>query len=133
LQLTLVLLEMQLGGVNEFCVAGEKIVAKVSTKTLTQFSESTINNTVEIIMKQKEIHIFSNNLHPKPWLNELSGQMEGNQNFIYEVLKNANGKIIPKANNLFDTPVTVGGVNFFIRGRITNGLPIINSIYLPKF
>lgn len=76
-------------------------------------------------MKQKELHIFANKLHPKPWLNQLSTQMGGNQNVIKSALQNA------KCTRCFNTPVNVGGVNFTIRGYINQGTPIINSIFIP--
>ena len=105
--------------------------AKTSTKLLTQFTSSTIDDAVSLTMKQKELHIFANKLHPKPWLNQLSTQMGGNQNVIKSALQNANGRILPNAQGVFNTPVNVGGVNFTIRGYINQGTPIINSIFIP--
>ena len=107
------------------------VAAKEGTKLLTQFTSSTIDDAVSLTMKQKELHIFANKLHPKPWLNQLSTQMGGNQNVIKAPLQNANGRILPNAQGVFNTPVNVGGVNFTIRGYINQGTPIINSIFIP--
>ncbi len=105
--------------------------ANTSTKLLTQFTSSTIDDAVSLTMRQKELHIFANKLHPKPWLNQLSTQIGGNQNVIKSALQNANGRILPNAQGVFNTPVNVGGVNFTIRGYINQGTPIINSIFIP--
>jgi RHS repeat-associated protein len=96
-----------------------------------KFTSSNIDDAVSLTMKQKELHIFANKLHPKPWLNQLSTQMGGNQNVIKAALENANGRILPNAQGVFNTPVNVGGVNFTIRGYINQGTPIINSIFIP--
>ena len=49
-------------------------------------------------MSQKELHIFANKLHPKPWLNDLSTKMGGNQNVIESILRNVSGKIQPNTS-----------------------------------
>lgn len=116
---------------SDFFGAREEVAAKTSTKLLTQFTSSTIDDAVSLTMRQKELHIFTNKLHPKPWLNQLSTQMGGNQNVIKSALQNANGRILPNAQGVFNTPVNVGGVNFTIRGYINQGTPIINSIFIP--
>jgi RHS repeat-associated protein len=110
---------------------GSVKAAERSIKLLPQFSSSTIDDAVLLTMKQKELHIFANKLHPKPWLNELSQQMGGNQNIIKSALQNANGRILPDAQGVFNTPVNIGPVNFTIRGYINQGTPIINSIFIP--
>ena len=102
-----------------------------STKPLTQFSKSTIDDAVSLTMKQKGLHIFANRLHPKPWLNDLVARMGGEKNVINAALQNANGRIVPNASGVFNMPVSVGGVNFTIRGFVNQGKPIINSIFIP--
>ena len=116
---------------NGFLDAREVVVAKTGTKAIAQFSGRTIDDAVSLTLKQKGAHIFSNNLHPKPWLNQLSTQMGGNQNVIRAALENANGRILPNAQGIFNTPVNVGGVDFIIRGYINQGVPIINTIFIP--
>jgi hypothetical protein len=106
-----------------------KQVAKV--QLLTQFSSSTIDDAVSLTMKQKELHIFANKLHPKPWLTKLATQMGSNQNVIKSALQNANGRILPNAQGVFNTPVNVGGVDFIIRGYIHKGVPVINTMIVP--
>jgi hypothetical protein len=108
-----------------------RVAAKSSTKLLPQFAKSTIDDAVSLTMKQKSTHIFANRLHPKPWLNDLATQMGGQRNVINAALQNANGRIIPNASGVFNTPVSVGGVNFTIRGFVNQGTPIINSIFIP--
>lgn len=112
-------------------VGGKGGAARESTKLLTQFSKSTIDDAVSLTMKQKGTHIFANKLHPKPWLNDLATQMGGQRNVINAALQNANGRIVPNAKGVFNTPVSVGGVNFTIRGFVNQGRPIINSIFIP--
>lgn len=101
-------------------------------KLLPQFASSTIDEAAALTMKQKELHIFSNRLHSKPWLTQLSQEMGGNENVIKAALENANGKILPNAYGIFNTSVNVGGIEFTIRGKIVNGIPIINSIFIPS-
>ena len=52
-------------------------------------------------MSQKELHIFANKLHPKPWLNDLSTKMGGNQNVIESILRNVSGKTQPNTSGVF--------------------------------
>jgi hypothetical protein len=101
-------------------------------KLLPQFASSTIDEAATLTMKQKELHIFSNRLHSKPWLKQLSQDMGGNENVIKAALENANGRILPNAYGIFNTSVNVGGIEFTIRGKIVNGIPIINSIFIPS-
>lgn len=82
-------------------------------------------------MKLKEPHLFANKIHPKPWLNHLSTQMGGNQNVIKSALQNANGRILPNAQGVFNTPVNVGGYNVMIRGSVVNGVPKIGTMFIP--
>lgn len=107
------------------------IAAKTGTKVLSQFAESSLEDAVSFTMKQKGTHIFANNLQPKPWLNQLSTQMGWNENVIRATLQNANGRIVPTAQGIFNTPVNVGGLNFTIRGYFNQGSPIMNSIFIP--
>lgn len=101
-------------------------------KVLAQFSKKTIDEAALLISKQKELHIFCNKLHPKPWLNQLAKQMGGNENVIRAALENANGKIITNAYGIFNTEVTVDGVKFIIRGYMNNDIPIINSMFIAQ-
>ena len=108
-----------------------KTGTQTGTKAIAQFSGRTIDDAVSLTMKQKGTHIFANKIHPKPWLNQLSTKMGGNQNVIRAALENANGRIIPDAQGVFKTPVNVGGVDFMIRGYMNQGIPIINTIFIP--
>ena len=100
-------------------------------KLVPQFSNKTIDDAIRLTMRQKELHIFQNRIHPKSWLNNLSSKMGGNENVIRQALQNANGRIFPNAQGIFNTSVNVGGINFIIRGYINNGVPIINSVFIP--
>ncbi|MFP4545207.1 MAG: hypothetical protein ACLFQU_13330, partial [Candidatus Kapaibacterium sp.] len=111
------------GGVK----TGVKVYAKSSTKLLTQFSKSTIDEAVSITMKQKGTHIFAGKLHPKPYINDLATQLGGRENVIRAALQNANGRF--PASGVFELPVNVGGTNLTIRGFINNGKPIINTMF----
>lgn len=78
-------------------------------------------------MSQKELHIFANKLHPKPWLNDLSTKMGGNQNVIESILRNVSGKIQPNTSGVFH----IDGIQIYVRGYINQGVPIlIQCIYL---
>ncbi|WP_420459584.1 hypothetical protein [Neolewinella sp.] len=116
------------GMVDDIVVSASRSGSK---KLLTQFAQSTIDDAVALTMKQKSTHIFANKLHPKPWLNELATRLGGQQPVIQSALQNANGRIIANAKGIFNTNVTVGGVDFTIRGFINQGRPIINSIFIP--
>lgn len=130
-RLSRVLSKEKVGSDGEVLGAVARVAARGGTKLLTQFSKSTIDDAVSLTMRQKGTHIFANRLHPKPWLNDLATQMGGQRNVINAALQNANGRIIPNASGVFNTPVTVGGVNFTIRGFVNQGTPIINSIFIP--
>lgn len=104
------------------------LAAKTSTKMINQFSSSTIDDSVALTMKQKGTHIFANKLHPKPYLNQLSEQMGGQENVIRAALQDANGRF-PISGVINDLPVNVGGMQLYIKGYINNGKPIINSLH----
>ena len=70
-------------------------------KINSQFSESSIDKGVRLTMSQKELHIFANKLHSKPWLNDLSTKMGGNQNVIESILRNVSGKTQPNTSGVF--------------------------------
>ena len=101
-------------------------------KLISQFSESSIDKGVRLTMSQKELHIFANKLHPKPWLNDLSTKMGGNQNVIESILRNVSGKIQPNTSGVFQVSTTIDGIQIYIRGYINQGVPIINTVYIPK-
>ena len=101
-------------------------------KLISQFSESSIDKGVRLTMSQKELHIFANKLHPKPWLNDLSTKMGGNQNVIESILKNVSGKIQPNTSGVFQVSTTIDGIQIYVRGYINQGVPIINTVYIPK-
>ena len=103
------------------------VAAKSSTKLLSQFTKSTLDDAAALTMKQKGTHIFAGKLHPKPYLNELATQMGGRQNVIRSALQNANGRF--PSSGIFELPVNVGGSNLTIRGFINNGKPIINTMF----
>ncbi|MDO5608213.1 MAG: hypothetical protein Q4G08_07150, partial [Capnocytophaga sp.] len=48
---------------------GQIRVERGGDMLLPQFTRSTIDDAVLLTMKQEELHIFANKLHPKPWLN----------------------------------------------------------------
>ena len=101
-------------------------------KLISQFSESSIDKGVRLTMSQKELHIFANKLHPKPWLNDLSTKMGGNQNVIESILRNVGGKIQPNTSGVFQVSTTIDGIQIYVRGYINQGVPIINTVYIPK-
>jgi len=101
-------------------------------KLISQFSESSIDKGVRLTMSQKELHIFANKLHPKPWLNDLSTKMGGNQNVIESILRNVSGKIQPNTSEVFQVSTTIDGIQIYVRGYINQGVPIINTVYIPK-
>ena len=101
-------------------------------KLISQFSESSIDKGVRLTMSQKELHIFANKLHPKPWLNDLSTKMGGNQNVIESILRNVSGKIQPNTSGVFQVSTTIDGIQIYVRGYINQGVPIINTVYIPK-
>jgi hypothetical protein len=108
-----------------------KLSSELREMQVAQFSGTTIDDAVSITMRQKGSHLFANKLHPKTWLNQLSAKMGGDQNVIRAALENANGRISPNAQGIFNTPVNVGGINFMIRGYMNQGYPIINTIFIP--
>ena len=101
-------------------------------KLISQFSENSIDKGVRLTMSQKELHIFANKLHPKPWLNDLSTKMGGNQNVIESILRNVGGKIQPNTSGVFQVSTTIDGIQIYVRGYINQGVPIINTVYIPK-
>ena len=101
-------------------------------KLISQFSENSIDKGVRLTMSQKELHIFANKLHPKPWLNDLSTKMGGNQNVIESILRNVSGKIQPNTSGVFQVSTTIDGIQIYVRGYINQGVPIINTVYIPK-
>jgi len=101
-------------------------------KLISQFSDNSIDKGVRLTMSQKELHIFANKLHPKPWLNDLSTKMGGNQNVIESILRNVSGKIQPNTSGVFQVSTTIDGIQIYVRGYINQGVPIINTVYIPK-
>ena len=101
-------------------------------KLISQFSENSIDKGVRLTMSQKELHIFANKLRPKPWLNDLSTKMGGNQNVIESILRNVSGKIQPNTSGVFQVSTTIDGIQIYVRGYINQGVPIINTVYIPK-
>ena len=101
-------------------------------KLISQFSDNSIDKGVRLTMSQKELHIFANKLHPKPWLNDLSTKMGGNQNVIESILRNVSGKTQPNTSGVFQVSTTIGGIQIYVRGYINQGVHIINTVYIPK-
>ena len=101
-------------------------------KLISQFSDNSIDKGVRLTMSQKELHIFANKLHPKPWLNDLSTKMGGNKNVIESILRNVSGKIQPNTSGVFQVSTTIDGIQIYVRGYINQGVPIINTVYIPK-
>jgi hypothetical protein len=102
-------------------------VAKGSTKLLTQFSKSTIDDAVNLVMKDpnKVRHLFSAKHNLDPLVNKLGGQ----QNTVRSVLNEANGKL-PASGIFKDIPVSVGGQTVFIRGNVINGVPRLGTMFI---
>ncbi|MEM7110684.1 MAG: hypothetical protein AAF519_20815, partial [Bacteroidota bacterium] len=103
-------------------------VAREGTKLLTQFSKSTIDDAVSLVMKDpnKVKHLFPAKHNLGPLVNKLGGQ----QNTVRAVLNAANGKL--PASGLFrDIPVRVGGQTVFIRGNVINGVPRLGTMFIP--
>ncbi|MDR0559365.1 MAG: hypothetical protein LBG92_04300, partial [Prevotellaceae bacterium] len=112
--------------------SGNSLNSVNETKAITQFSGATIDDATSLTISQKGNHIFSNNIHPKPWLNQLSTKMGGEQNVIKAAFESANGRIIPDVNGIFNTQVRINNVDFMIRGYLNKSAPVINTIFIPK-
>ncbi len=95
------------------------------TKLLTQFSKSTIDNAVGLVMKDpnKLSHLFAAKHNLGPLLSKFGSQ----QNTVRAVLNAANGKL-PASGIFINTPVNVGGQNVFIRGNVINGIPRLGTM-----
>jgi hypothetical protein len=106
---------------------GKSITSKTETKGISQFSGSTIDEAVELVMNDpnKLNHIFSD----KHNLDPLATSLGGKENTIRAVLNAANGNL--PANGIYDIPVNVNGQTVFIRGNVMGGIPRIGTMYIP--
>jgi RHS repeat-associated protein len=106
----------------------EAKAAKTSTKMISQFSSSTIDDAVGLVMKNSNDvkHIFAAKHNLGPLVNKLGGQ----ENTIRSVLNAANGKL-PASGVFNNIPVNVGGQTIFLRGNVINGVPRIGTMFIP--
>ncbi|AWG24402.1 hypothetical protein FK004_03720 [Flavobacterium kingsejongi] len=105
-----------------------KYAVKAEAKLLTQFTKSTIDDAVSIVMKDqnKLEHLFP----AKHNLGSLVNQLGGQENTVRAVLNSANGKL--PANGLFkDVPVIVSGQTVYLRGNVVNGVPRLGTMFIP--
>ena len=102
--------------------------AKGGTKLLTQFSSSTIDDAVGLVMKDpnKVAHLFP----AKHNLGSLVTKLGGQENTVRSVLNAANGKL-PSSGMFNNIPVNVGGSTVFIRGNVVNGVPRLGTMFIP--
>ncbi|MCB2089970.1 MAG: hypothetical protein KDF58_00885 [Alphaproteobacteria bacterium] len=100
---------------------------KSSTKLISQFSTSTIDEAVGLVMKNSNDvkHIFAAKHNLGPLVNKLGGQ----ENTIRTVLNAANGKL-PASGVFNNIPVNVGGQTIFLRGNVINGVPRICTMFI---
>ena len=101
--------------------------AKGGSKLLNQFSTSTIDDAVGLVMKNSNDvkHIFAAKHNLGPLVNKLGGQ----ENTIRSVLNAANGKL-PASGVFNNIPVNVGGQTIFLRGNVINGVPRIGTMFI---
>jgi hypothetical protein len=107
---------------------GTQIAVQGGMKTITQFSNSTIDDAVNLVMNDanKIKHLFP----AKYNLNGLINQLGGQESAIRAVLNAANGKL--PANGVFNgVSVNVGGQTVIIRGNVINGVPRLGTMYIP--
>lgn len=103
------------------------VAAKTSTKMISQFSSSTIDDAVAYAMKNKVTHVFGKAAHN---LDPLVAKLGGQENTFRAVLNAANGKL-PSSGVFNNIPVNVGGYNVMIRGSVVNGVPKIGTMFIP--
>lgn len=101
--------------------------AEGGAKLLTQFSKSTIDDAVSLVMKDpnKVKHLFP----AKHNLSSLVHKLGGQQNTVRSVLNAANGKL-PASGIFKNIPVSVGGQTVFIRGNIVNDIPRLGTMFI---
>ena len=107
--------------------AGTAVSGTAGTQAANQFSGRTIDNAVGLVMRDanKVNHIFA----PKHNLGGLVNQLGGQENTIRATLNAASGQL--PASGVFNTSVSVGGQNVFIRGSVIDGIPRIGTMYIP--
>jgi len=100
---------------------------KGKIKLLTQFSESTIDKAVDLVVKDgnKLIHLFPSKHNLKPLVSKLGGK----EKTIRAVLNAANGKL-PISGIFKDIPVNVAGVTVLIRGNVIDGVPRLGTMFI---
>jgi hypothetical protein len=101
--------------------------AKASTKLLTQFAVSTIDDAVGYAMRtQNNIdHIFAAKHNLGPLVSKLGGQ----QNTIRAALNAGNGMF--PSSGVFKFPVNVGGQSVWIKGTVQGGMPKLGTMWIP--
>ena len=101
--------------------------AKGSTKLLSQFTKSTIDDATAYAMRtQNNIdHIFAAKHKLGPLVNKLGGQ----RNTINAALNAGNGRF--PTSGVFRMQVNVGGQNVRIKGAVHNGMPKLGTMWIP--
>jgi len=103
-------------------------VAKGGTNLLTQFSKSTIDDAVNLVMRNSNNvrHIFARKHNLESLVNNLGGQ----ENTIRAVLNAGNGRF-PSSGIFRNLPVNVSGQVVYLRGSVVNGIPRIGTMFIP--
>jgi len=104
------------------------IIAQGKLKLLSQFSPSTIDDAVKLVMNDanKLNHIFAAKHKFGPLVTKLGGQ----ENTIRAVLNAANGKF-PASGVFTNVSVNVGGQTIILRGNVINGVPRLATMFIP--
>jgi RHS repeat-associated protein len=116
-------------GITKVCNKADNLVdiAKGSKKLISQFSASTIDDAVGLVMKDpnKVDHLFAAKHNLQPLVNQLGGE----ENTVRSVLNAANGSL-PSSGLFKDIPVAVGGQTILIRGNVIDGVPRLGTMFL---
>jgi len=102
-------------------------VAKETTKLVTQFTKSTIDDATTYAMRtQNNIdHIFAAKHNLGPLVTKLGGQRKT----INAVLNAGNGKF--PTSGVFRFKVNLGGQDVMIKGAVHNGMPKLGTMWIP--
>ncbi len=112
-------------------IAAYQAVARVSSEatviSLSQFTGSTIEKAVRIIMNNRNNlrHIFAQKHNLSSVISKLGGQ----EKTIRAVLNALNGKL-PSAG-VFEKTIRVAGENIVVRGSVVKGVPRIGTMFIP--
>ena len=100
-----------------------------TSKRLSQFSNSTIEQAVQKMMRNKnkiDRHIFV----PKHKLENVVNTLGGKENTIRQALIKLNGKL--PVSGKFEVTIELGGSQVTVRGYVVDGLPDIGTMFVPK-